>query len=162
MWNGTMRPFGPIIFAGVCLLAACASKPTGEPAKLPSRRPGDSARLVRVVAEVKYYLSEIPPRMVFGEIYGDEAAVEAYGNTNLNGVVLEIIEPDEYAGKIYALHDYYPRHQVNHSFALGGLYEFRASVADIGKFSFQQSTAIPARRLTPEEVKKRRPVAATA
>ena len=147
-----MRSLAPIAFTCACFLFGCAHRPAGEGSRLAARRPGDTAQLVTVVAQAKYYLSQVPPEMGKAEIYGEAAALDVSGNTNVDGVVLEILEPKEYAVKIYTLRDAFPPHQANHLFALGSLYELRASVPKIGKFNFDQP-AIPARKLTPDEAK---------
>ena len=138
-----------ILITGIVLLPGCVSNNAQQPSKLP---PHKTAQVVPVVAQAKYFLSEVPPRLVWAEMYGDEAAVGISGNTNVNGVVLEIIEPAEFAGKIYTLRG--SPYRTNNFFAIGEMYEFRASVRNIGNFAFEQSTAIPARKLSPNEAKK--------
>jgi hypothetical protein len=150
-----MRALSPMIFIAICFLAGCASKQGGGDGSARPRTLGDSRHVITVVAEAKYYLSQVPPGMVYAEMYGDESAVGVYGNTNIDGVVLEIVEPTEYAGKIYTLRDRYRGHQANRTFALGSLYEFRASVADIGKFSFGAGPPHRLRKLSLEEAKTR-------
>lgn len=140
-----------VLTSALILCGGCATKDTAKGNEV-SPRP--TAQLVAVVAQAKYYLDEVPPRLFSAEIIGDEGAVGAYDNTNLDGVILEIIKPKEYAGKIYTLRGAYPPHQVNRRFALGGLYKFRASVRNIGKFSFEEPETIPVRRLPTEEAKK--------
>lgn len=138
-----------ILTTGIVLVPGFGSSIAQESSKA---LPENAAQVVSVVAEAKYLLSEIPPRLVWAEIYGDEAALGISNNTNVSGVVLEIVEPAEFAGKIYTLRG--SPHLTNSSFAIGGRYEFRASVRSIGKFSFEQSTAIPARKLNSKEAEK--------
>jgi len=96
----------------------------------------DSRYVVTLVAEAKYFLSQLPPRLEWSEIFGDDSAVGLSQNTNVDGVILEIVEPAEYSGKIYTLRDRFPGHQANHTFSIGELYEFRGTRSEVGKFSF--------------------------
>ncbi len=147
-----MQPISRIlVLTAVVLTAGCATEQAPEANRM---RPRKQAQVVPVVAQVKYFLSEVPPRLVWAEIYGDEAALGVSGNTNVNGVVLEIIEPKELAGEIYTLRDSHSSHHTN-TFRIGEMYEFRASVRSIGKLSFEQSTAIPTRKLSPNEATRR-------
>jgi len=143
-----------MMLAALGLLAGCATKPVSA-ARLVSRDPADSKRIITILAEAKYYLSRVPPGLVIAELYGDEAALGVYGDTNIDGVILEIIDPKEYAGRIYTLRGTRWSLQPNSAFALGSLYELRIAASDIGKFSFQATTGAQARKLTLEEAKKR-------
>jgi hypothetical protein len=144
--------FGVILTAAIAFLAGCATKNMPETSRLSAGKQGE---VVPVVAQAKYLLSDGPPWLVWGEVYGDETALGISGITNVNGVVFEIVEPAEFAGKIYTLRNPRFSYLTNNPFVIGEMYEFQASVRNIGKFSFEQSTAIPARKLTPAETKKR-------
>lgn len=155
-----MHLVSQVIFTiGIVLIAGCATKDTPSASRVPLPK---QAQVVSVVAKAKYYLSKVPPRLVWAEIYGDEAAIGISNNTNVNGVVLEIIEPAAFAGKIYTLRGSQFSYPTNNHFALGEMYEFRASVRNIGKFSFEQSTAIPARELSRAEAEEKLKASAAA
>jgi hypothetical protein len=150
-----MNSFVLIFLMSGWLIAGCATKTATGTSKTSTNTSSDRSQVVTVVAQVKYQLSAVPPQMAWSEIYGDEAALEAAGRTNADGVILEILEPKEFAGKIYTLRDKYAVHDANQSFAIGSMYEFRAIVASIGKFDFRYDTSVPARRLSTGEAKQK-------
>ena len=84
--------------------------------------------------------------MRWGEIYGDTNGVD---RLVADGVVLEIVKPKKYEGKMYGMHD--DGHIADHYFLLGSRYELRVSAEDIGRFSFGACTAVPFRRLNADE-----------
>ncbi|PWU09756.1 MAG: hypothetical protein C5B50_26860 [Verrucomicrobia bacterium] len=124
------------------LVTATAGEPLPKKTQEPEH-PGDTRSVITIVAQAKYYLSKLPPKFFLAEITDDPSAVGTFGDTNVAGVVLEIIEPKEYAGRIYTI----ARAQANHDFPLGSFYEMRVSVADIGRFFPQGSWHISPRTL---------------
>jgi len=106
------------------------------------------------VAQAKYYLSKVPPRLFWAEISDDASAVGSFGDTNVDGVVLEIIEPQEHAGRIYTIRDEV-NHHANYAFTLGGLYEMRVSVANIGKLFPEGSMNTKPRKLPDIDARKK-------
>jgi hypothetical protein len=141
-----MRPAFIICIAGFSLLVGCARPASVDNAGQPAPAIQHSNHIVTIVGIPKYYVSGIPSGVRWAQIYGDTNGVDGLV---ADGVVLEIIRPKQFEGKIYTMHD--DAHLADHYFLLGSRYELRVGVEDIGKFSFGPCTVVPFRKLTPDE-----------
>jgi hypothetical protein len=143
-----MRPAISIMLVGLSLLVGCARSSRPAAVVPPSSHAAlqETNPMVTIVGIPRYYVTGVPSGARWGEIYGDTNGVD---RLNADGVVLEIISPKEYQGKMYGMHD--DAALADHYFLLGCRYELSVRVNQIGRFSFGACTAVPFRKLNADE-----------
>ena len=139
-----MRSILPVVLLILCTWIGCARSPTAArmAAESISSVGAGGTNKVTIVAIPRYYFSGFP-RLQWGEIYGDTNAVD---NLRTDAVLLEIVSPKEYEGKMYGMHD--DDWAAHRYLQLGKRYELRVNAEEIGRFGFRDCTASPFRELT--------------